>query len=754
MRQCRPDMVASICGSRQTERIRIDVGRSGPRLDLLHFRESQHFPFRMDQLLRTSRPLFRGCGFVVLWLSLLGVGGAVPANAAAADLPLHIDIDASSFQSRTNGPLPLRLVLNWDSPKLLRGSLRLDFDAEEQHLATYTLENLVLNTGKQETTLLVTPMVVPSYAGEANVRFTFFGPDGPTLLPPAIVRLPGTTRRTFLLGTVESPARRSQDAADSRWLALETYDRKRSDTEGLRPTFQTLLGRLPPDRFPADPNLLTPYDVLCVPALGLKDLDSAQTEAFLAWIQAGGSGLIQLDDSTPLKPHHLDLLNGLAGRTLFFVGTDGKLVREEEPPEFECREFACGWGRGSVLIGPFPDPATVRDEESLRRMIASTWRMSASDSPAFVQSGQLRTLADQELQTYSDAFSGRLPWQVPQGFLFPPTIRPVPGWLLATILAGFVVLIGPADYFLLGAIRRHKWTWILLPVLTFGVTRLVIATSNHYLGNTSRLSTIQVRDLVAGNRVVRTNRFDFHVPGERGSFTLAPRGGQVTPFVAQTQEEIQMGNWQTRGLQRRGRGWVQVAPTSNLPAPQSVTPQIAVNRSQRMLTVPVERWTPVVFRSMEIHPVATAAPGTSSFDWDGIGHRYRTDGPYAVTTAVRAAFGPQAGVECFSRSLTLLSDVSPDPELQQVNGRALGGLLPKSPVLRRHFDESSPSGSPKFEDLELFEDQRGMEPTSRDPSVILQVTTREKEGIVVYRRRYPRAEFFGASADSPSSPSL
>jgi len=713
--------------------------------------------FLTQQRLRArSRLSILLLGFV--WL---GLSSLAPSAAGAADLPLRVDIDASSFQSRTNGPIPLRLILHWDSPKLVRGQLRLDFDNDGRHLATYTLENLILNAGKQETTLLVTPLAFQGYEGEANVRFTFIGPEGATDLQPGILRLPGTNKRTFLVGTVETALRRDQDRADLRWLALETYGPQRDRQEEILSKFQTLLGRIEPDRFPSDPNFLTPYDVVCVPAAGLTELDSTQTESLLGWVQAGGSALVQVEETTALKPHHVDLLNGLAGRDVFTAGPAGNLLRDEDPPKFECREFLCGWGRGGVLIGPMPDPAAVREDEDLRRLIAATWRMAPSDSPAFVTARQVRALLDQESRFYGDTFGGRIPWQIPTEFLFPPTIRPVPGWLLATILAGFVVLIGPGDYLLLGAIRRHKWTWILLPVLTLGVTRLVIATSNSYLGRSSRLSTIEIRDVAAGNRVVRTNRLDFHVPGERGVFTLAANGGQLTPFVAQTDDEVRMMPALRGRMRGGGRGvpavWGPVPGTRNLPSPQAVIPQIAVNRSQRTLTVPVERWTPVLFRSMELHAIGAEpkrVAGEAAFDWDEVGPLFRKSGAEGVATAARAVFGRDAGVECFSRDQYLVLHASGAADLQQFQGRTIGGLLPKSIILRRHFEESAPSGSPKFEDLELPEDERGGEPGLRDTAFVLQVVTREKDRIVIYRRRYPRSELIAARPDVPASPSF
>lgn len=697
---------------------------------------------------------------------LCGIAFCLAALSSEAAHPLRIDIDATSFQSRTNGPIPLRLVIHSDNPQIVKGALRIDFGTDTRHLATYTLQSLVLTPGKQETTVLISPFSLERFDNEANVQFTFIGPDSSITQDPTLLRLPGAGKRTFLVGTVLSAVRRQRESPDSRWLDFKTFA-PASRNRGAEPDLvQNLLSSIDPDRFPADPNLLTPYDLICVLGQDLGALDEAQTSALLAWVDAGGAVLVQVDETTTLRNHHLDLLNGLSGRRgasreipgpevkpLFVVNSNGRLQRDEDSPKFEEHHFSCGWGRAGVLVGPIPSPEDVEADEGLRRLLAWVWRLSSDDRSQFVETTRIPKMSRAESeQILAGAYAARVPWTIPTEFLFPPSIRPVPGWLLATILAVFVVLIGPGDWLILGAIRRHRWTWILLPLLTLGVTRLVIATSNHYLGLSSRLSTIEIRDLGPGNRVARTNRLDFHVPAERGLFELTSTSGQITPFTTQSDDYL-------RANARRMATNPYRAAVSN---PLSVTPDITVNRSSRKLIAPVERWTPVLFRSMAIHPLeaarapAPAVPPSSGFDWDKAGELLRepdTGGlPTPLIDSLRRSYGPGAVIECFSRRAEVFSQGGDNPEINRFRGRTLGGLIPRSVILRRHFEESAPSGSPSFEDLELQEDNRSE--GSRDGTFVLQVIVRESDRVVIYRRRYAKDELFGPDTAPSQAPSI
>src|ERR1019366_9218593 len=66
--------------------------------------------------------------------------------------------------------------------------------------------------------------------------------------------------------------------------------------------------------------------------------------------------------------------------------------------------------------------------------------------------------------------------------LMPQTVRLIPFSALIGILVLFVLLIGPADYFLLGAFRRRKFTWILFPATSIVFTAATVLMANHFLG--------------------------------------------------------------------------------------------------------------------------------------------------------------------------------------------------------------------------------------------------------------------------------
>jgi len=58
--------------------------------------------------------------------------------------------------------------------------------------------------------------------------------------------------------------------------------------------------------------------------------------------------------------------------------------------------------------------------------------------------------------------------------LMPEGLKIVPLPLIGMILVVYVLLIGPTDWFVLGAIRRRKWTWFTFPFVTVALTLLTV----------------------------------------------------------------------------------------------------------------------------------------------------------------------------------------------------------------------------------------------------------------------------------------
>ena len=101
--------------------------------------------------------------------------------------------------------------------------------------------------------------------------------------------------------------------------------------------------------------------------------------------------------------------------------------------------------------------------------------------------------------------------------LTPATVRILPFWAVVGVLVLFVIVIGPVDYFLLGAMKQHKFTWIFFPAVSIGFAAGTMLLANSYMGRTDRRSSWTYVDVGSGGRVLRTDRFEMIFPGRSGT---------------------------------------------------------------------------------------------------------------------------------------------------------------------------------------------------------------------------------------------
>ena len=71
------------------------------------------------------------------------------------------------------------------------------------------------------------------------------------------------------------------------------------------------------------------------------------------------------------------------------------------------------------------------------------------------------------------------------------------------ILVGYVVAIGPGDYFLLGWLRLRKYTWVLFPVITGVFTLLTVMVAHAFMGSEDTGGKLVITDLVDNGIPVR-----------------------------------------------------------------------------------------------------------------------------------------------------------------------------------------------------------------------------------------------------------
>jgi hypothetical protein len=79
---------------------------------------------------------------------------------------------------------------------------------------------------------------------------------------------------------------------------------------------------------------------------------------------------------------------------------------------------------------------------------------------------------------------------------------------LMTTLGLFLLMIGPADYFVLGWLRRRRYTWILFPAMSIAFMIATVMMANYYLGKRDQRRSLIVVDMGKDGTALRWNRYE------------------------------------------------------------------------------------------------------------------------------------------------------------------------------------------------------------------------------------------------------
>jgi hypothetical protein len=92
--------------------------------------------------------------------------------------------------------------------------------------------------------------------------------------------------------------------------------------------------------------------------------------------------------------------------------------------------------------------------------------------------------------------------------LLPDNVQSIPLSVVIVILALFLIAIVPIDYYVLGYFNCRRFTWLLLPVMSFVFTGFTVLLGSAYLGSTDYRTSLEFVDLTNGNRVIRNSCFE------------------------------------------------------------------------------------------------------------------------------------------------------------------------------------------------------------------------------------------------------
>jgi len=672
--------------------------------------------------------------------------GLLVATTKSAQAQARITFEASALMPALADDRPA--VTDWiasvHGANLAEGRMELRCVADNQTLGTVLTDELVLSGQEQKIRIVLPPMNWQANTAEIEVHLRWLGKEGVQLLPGQRLRtsLPNARKFPVLMGETRQRPRstlgRDRLADHLRFESLIPDE--------LKEQAATITHHQSADEFPQDPLAFCQYEVIAIAEDVFPALRSAQLDALVQWVRAGGS--LYLEPKGVLEPYHVAVLNRLVqdepNPPTFVLDEQGRLPPGMLSDHAGMLFVRCGLGVVVLHLAadgtPLSDAAWKQAAAKLWKfkpiyedLVASGWSANRVDLPSLFSPPNDSDLAFWQqgppLVEIMDALR-------PQG------VKLVPLWVIGTLLGLLVLLIGPVDYVVLGWMHRRKWTWITFPACIVVMTGITIGLTNSYLSSSEARRALILHDVAADGRIVRTNRLELVFTSatrfletdlQASLFTPLREGGeQMNPYLNQRQAaQLRSLNYAQGGMY--SAGMMNPYALSHT-APVSITGRVP---GRYTVSQKVNQWTPQLNRIFSI----AANSDTPALDWDALRIPQNVDlnqwqqnvtERMALQTRVQATLGPGAHVGVISAGPMiwgLTYAESFDAHWQVILQRL---TFADRYDLARLLSQTSPHGGRTLDDLSLGGDGS---PEFR----WLLVFVPEGDDLIVYRRPYAAA---------------
>ncbi len=484
---------------------------------------------------------------------------------SAQEVPVRLKMEPLSLRTRSGGPVGMQVKLEYNETSILEGDLILKvFDeprSNDMLLTTIRYEDIVLQGSDFIFNMLLPPLPQtgrPSFDVEAwfetgGERFALSASTN-YKDPPDTFSIIGNRIDTRALVLCSASGRTDSSRFSKRRSRLHDV----LSTRSLVPQkhVQTVVCFPAPrggSSMPENPLELCCYDAVLLTDGALKQLESGQMDAIATWTEAGGSLCVAPTEAGHSK-RHLEFLRRLLPRHVsrLQLTEDGR-IRFSTDQALYCADYS-GLGR-SVLMSEELDAATRLSTNERNGLSGFFWKARGSSMPAPGEAflakepfwKQRKPEPEQQLGKQGSIYGqdNRLLWENAlspreselgrawQSILMPADVRMVPTSVIAGLLLAFVVAVGPADYWLLGLLRKRKYTWILFPLVTLAFTLAMVSVAHHYLGSNVTGGRVVVTDVGKSGRVIRETVLDQLFLGTRRDVSTEVTSGLVSSLQRQ-----------------------------------------------------------------------------------------------------------------------------------------------------------------------------------------------------------------------------
>lgn len=645
------------------------------------------------------------------WCGALLIALALPATCRAQPAPpLRLSLRPVVDMLRSNAPMLFDARLTWNSSRLLEGRLVLDLYVGRQQVASLRSRDVVLAEGQTILPVMFPPAVLADESVVCTAQARFESLEGVIDLGNHDLAPPVERRRVLVAGIVIPDGSTSPPAGvtvpDEEPFALQ--ESLRFETRLARQDFlRDVMCRVVevwPETLPESGLELAAFDVLIVTRDGLDDLRTAQLAAIAEWVEAGGSACVMVDRLRDREDQAL--VQRIAGGSEI----DPVMAFDDKGQAELLRAGPAGWRRGAPGIGRSVVAVAPIDVAGAdwRREIGYLWGIRAArtqallappvDAAAMAEVNENAYLNAALMPYLPKALDGEV--QLPQ-LLMPEKVEGVPFRTVAALLGACLFAVAPLEYFVLGWLRRRRWTWLVFPCVAVGFTLFMMRVAQSHIGDADHATSLTFVDLAADGRVVRQSRFEL-------DFTVTERRLE-TPVERQFVVALDTRPWVTQLDDPYAMRPPRYAQTPSLiDAAQQPFAYAGRPPIRYTLTRPMRQWSPRMARWTSFAGEA-GQPAPLGVDWAALtGESLRDDAAAAafaaqlqdrtpsvqvlVAAGTRAKWYPSGGAALDS-----------DPRFNSIAALVHAASIREEEGLFRIVAQRSPTCGGDMEDLALLD---------------------------------------------------
>ena len=694
---------------------------------------------------RASSKTCRGLCLACFGLALAVLAGPLAAPAEAArkiqNGPIKLQVQPLVLRGRSQALLPVQFQFNSRDPELLRGTLEIRVNLTERLVHRVELTDFVVPPGDSRFRMTMPEVNVSQLDLAIRAVVLFHVREDTYDLGEHDLVIPIDSRRQQAVLGIEPKNRLLDRAQQELRDSLLLHRFVPPEPDGRRTNLVSVPSVVDPADLPPSPLPLLGVDLVVIEPSALQELKPEQLLAIAAWVRAGGA-LCVVAPPTVGSAELAEFLNSLvptANQPAVWQPTGTGFWEIASPVEGGVRHCELGLGRVVILEDPTlregceNNPRWDRSVEFLwrvtQRQRATTPRLTGQALPLWSKTEKRRDPSDQfgynQLSEFAPANS-RQPLQQLSKCMQPQRMATLPIWQFAGLLLLFLLAVSLGDYYLLGALRLRRWTWLLLPVVSLGVTWFTARFAENSLGDNDAQADLLLVDVGRQGVPVRSSRFQLTVAAEPMTLREELVNGLL---VNETEASAELARQAQNELRRQG-----AFAEATLAAQQF---EAEIPRSEGLppyrytFEQKLRKWSPLLTRLTRVGP----PEGLPDFPWAQWGQLNLTD-PEVQRQILREcrAHTPDALAWIIQRGTIIPLDQSQSPT---ESSTALGEFLLETSGDRpeaglfQSICQISPSGHSNLEDLRLLD--------STDPQdLLLLVAVPRDNNLVVFRFTPPR----------------